>query len=65
MICNCCGTYVPRNGKPQDPDRDTGFGWCLSCKPIAIADWMKDDGNVSDKKLSAEKAEARWQKYYG
>jgi len=34
--CSCCGRDF-RTDKPQDPDRDDGFGTCPKCR-----DWIKD-----------------------
>jgi hypothetical protein len=30
-LCNCCGAEI-RDGRPQNPDRDTGYGTCEACR---------------------------------
>lgn len=38
--CHCCGAGF-RSAKPQDPERDTGFGTCDACHARVAASWVR------------------------
>ena len=59
--CSCCGSGYRLN-KPQDPERDTGWGFCFSCKHHMIADWVKYGHAGKDQ--TPEQAEARFALYH-
>lgn len=40
FICHMCSARF-RSDKPNDPERDRGFGTCADCKEDYIADLMK------------------------
>lgn len=59
MKCCCCGkSFKNTPKKPQDPQRDRGYGWCYECRAEAIKDWICDG-------MTIEQANKRWEKYYG
>lgn len=42
--CSCCDASF-YSAKPQDPDRDTGFGTCDGCHDRIVESWMKHGGH--------------------
>ena len=38
--CGCCGKPF-HSDKPQDPERDKGYGSCEACRPHLIADMVR------------------------
>ena len=38
--CCCCGASF-YDARPQDPERDIGYGTCESCKPLLARDATK------------------------
>lgn len=38
--CHCCGNGFYTT-KPQDPQRDTGYGTCEACYPRVAESWVK------------------------
>lgn len=50
-----------RSDKPQDPERDRGFGTCESCKPTIAADMVKH--GFAGRKYTLDEAKARQNKY--
>lgn len=38
--CHCCDDRF-YSDKPQDPERDIGYGTCEKCKPSVAASWVK------------------------
>jgi hypothetical protein len=42
MRCNCCGIEF-QSRKPQDPERDTGYGSCELCFADLVFDRIMHD----------------------
>jgi hypothetical protein len=59
--CACCGTGFYSN-KPQDPERDIGFGHCKDCHKYVAESWVKH-GFPADRPITLEQALARLEKY--
>jgi hypothetical protein len=38
--CHCCGADFDSK-KPQDPERDTGYGTCDACHEQVAQSWLK------------------------
>lgn len=59
-ICSCCGSaeYV---SKPQDPERDRGYGTCDRCRPVIIADMVKC--GFAGRQYTEEQAAERMARY--
>ena len=60
-LCGCCGARIVST-KPQDPERDQGYGTCDDCKPRVVASCVKHGGPGS-KHLTLEEATARYEQY--
>lgn len=58
--CACCGAGF-RTDKPQDCERDIGFGTCEDCHERVAESWVKH-GFISTP-LTLEQARARLQKF--
>jgi hypothetical protein len=39
-VCHCCGESFTSD-KPRDPQRDTGYGTCTSCRDMVARSWAK------------------------
>jgi hypothetical protein len=59
--CHCCGASFYTD-KPQDPERDTGFGTCEECYPMVSASWVKH-GFPGERPITIEDAYARLKRY--
>lgn len=65
FCCCCCGSSF-RSNKPQDPDRDTGFGTCTDCHDFILVYAVKhgfhlpDDGETTHDPVMIR---AHWEKY--
>lgn len=59
--CHCCGESYTTD-KPQDPQRDTGYGTCPKCNVRVAESWHKH-GFPGDKPMSMSDAFAWLNKY--
>lgn len=59
--CACCGRGF-ESDKPQDPQRDTGYGLCVNCKPVYAKDAVKC-GFAGKEYASFEDAMSRFSQY--
>lgn len=59
--CHCCGAAFLTN-KPQDFQRDTGYGTCDDCHERVAASWVKYGGPGS-KQLTLDEAKDRLRQY--
>ncbi len=64
-MCHCCGEGFD-SSKPQDPERDVGYGTCEKCAPYVAPSWVKSafpgEGSANPIK-TLEDAYARLAKY--
>ncbi len=60
FVCNCCGAKFT-TAKPQDPERDKGYGTCEECRPRVVFDMVRY--GFADKDWTKATAEARLERY--
>lgn len=60
FTCHCCGASI-KTDKPQDPQRDYGFGTCERCRDVVAESWVRH-GFLSCP-LTLEQAHERLRKY--
>lgn len=59
--CARCGSTFYTD-KPQDPERDTGFGHCESCHDAVARSWVKH-GFPGERSITYDQAITRLQRY--
>lgn len=59
--CHCCGDGFYTD-KPQDPERDDGFGTCDRCHDFVSRGWVKH-GFPGERPITLEEAKARLNAY--
>ena len=59
--CHCCDE-VFKTSKPQDPQRDTGFGTCERCHDLVSRGWVKH-GFPGERPITMEQARERLNTY--
>ena len=60
FTCSCCGDSF-ESKKPQDPQRDKGYGACSDCTPFLIEDAVRF--GYAGEPLTVETATDRFNKY--
>lgn len=61
VSCHCCGASWYTD-KPQDPERDTGYGTCESCHEYVAASWVRH-GFPGERPITLTEARARLARY--
>lgn len=62
FLCCCCGAVIVTD-KPQDPDRDHGFGTCDACFAWRLrASWIRE-GCGGSGPMTPEQTDARHARY--
>jgi DNA-directed RNA polymerase subunit RPC12/RpoP len=59
-LCSCCGARF-RTSKPQNPQRDRGYGACEDCHELLARDYAKHGYACRD--VTYEEAKAILAKY--
>ena len=58
--CACCDALY-YSAKPQDPERERGYGYCRDCRPLIVRDMVRY--GFAGREWTQEQAEERMARY--